>query len=61
MSLMHITKDGRCAYCHAKQVLCEVCKEFFYPTKRGHRICSDRCRTRKHRLKIRDELDLDDE
>jgi hypothetical protein len=61
MSLLHVTKDGKCAYCGAKMVLCEVCKEFFYQKNRRHKICLPRCRTKKHRDKIRNDLDLDDE
>lgn len=50
MSLMHVTKEGKCAYCGAKQDLCAVCKEFFYPKNRRHKICTDRCRKRKQRM-----------
>ena len=53
MSLMHVTKDGFCAYCGAKQQLCEVCKGFFHAKNVRHVICSDKCQTKKGRDKKR--------
>lgn len=49
MSLMHVTKENKCAYCGAKLILCEVCKEFFHAKNVRHVICRNRCRMRKHR------------
>lgn len=51
MSLIHVTKDGKCAYCGAKMVLCPVCKEFFYQKREDQVYCRDRCKKRKARMK----------
>lgn len=69
MSLITVTpvvfyrfsKDGKCIYCGSQHNECEVCKKWFIAGKSDNKICSSRCRTRKHRQRIRDELDLDDE
>lgn len=57
----HVSKDGNCIYCGCKLKICLVCDGWFRAGKSDNEICSSRCRTRKHRQKIRDELELDDE
>lgn len=59
--LDHISKDGKCIYCGCQQKICIVCDGWFNAGRDDNEICGDRCRTRKHRQKIRDDLDLDDE
>jgi hypothetical protein len=49
MSQMHVTKEGVCVYCGAKQVLCPICQRWFYRKHSRHKICKGSCRTRKHR------------
>jgi len=39
----------------------ELTGEWFPSGRDDKEACGDKCRTRKHRQKIRDELDLDDE
>lgn len=57
----HISKDGKCIYCGSQARKCEVCDEWFKAGKSDNGICSTRCRTRKHRQKIREDLEQDDE
>jgi hypothetical protein len=59
--LDHISKDGKCIYCNSQMRKCEVCLKWFKAGKCDNEICSTRCRTRKHRQKIREDLELDDE
>jgi hypothetical protein len=56
-----ISKDGKCIYCCSQLKQCPVCSEWFSSGRDDKEACGDRCRTRKHRQKIRDELELDDE
>jgi len=49
MLLLHVTKDGKCAYCSANLVLCPECNEFFHAKNKGHKICLPRCKMRRYR------------
>jgi predicted nucleic acid-binding Zn ribbon protein len=57
----YISKDGKCIYCGSQLRECLVCSRLFAAGKADNEICSTKCRTRRHRQKIRDELELDDE
>lgn len=46
MLLMHVTKDGLCAYCGAGVVKCSYwrCQKFFSPKNKRHRFHSAACK-----------------
>lgn len=63
MLLMHVTKDGSCAYCDANVKKCaeESCQEFFHPKHDGHKYCKKRCnmRHRRREEKLKNGIVLD--
>lgn len=71
MKLIHVTKDSRCTHCGAGVIKCKepTCQLFFSPSNRKHKFhlrkCAQKFRRRKKQgesiVRIRDELELDDE
>ena len=54
MSQIHVSKEGNCIYCGAKQKKCDECGRMFHSMRINHDICTTRCRKRKER-RIREE------
>lgn len=57
----YISAEGNCIYCGAHLKICSVCGQWFKAGNIRNLVCSARCRTRKHRQRIREQLELDDE
>jgi hypothetical protein len=60
MSSIHITKDGKCVYCGAKQKICTVCKKPFPNGREDKESCGGTCNTRKSRKKKKAKIELEE-
>jgi hypothetical protein len=51
MSLIHVTKDGKCAFCNAGVKKCAeiTCQNFFHPDSILHRFCLPKCKAKNYR------------